>query len=390
MRLRFANSGHLAKGLEMRIGAGEVGRFDQRNTMFSRVRDTERSDPSLLEMGRAFYGEPNLGDRTGYTLKDWALNTAAWYVERKFGRGNLVGDFGLYEWGPDPEELMRINRISPEKRWNASDPGKMSQSVKEAARLFGASLVGICRLDQRWLYSHRFNPLTFEHVRIDIPEEFEYAVVLAHEMDYELIRTSPAYTENAATGHGYSMMAYVAGSMAHYIRTLGYKAIPCGNDTGLSIPLAVDAGLGELGRHGLLITKTYGPRIRISKVLTDLPLMPDRPVEFGAKEFCARCKRCAEECPGTAISFGGPTTRGLSPSNNDGIYKYYVQPEKCFAFWARNRGSCGTCIRVCPYNKPLGRIHDLVRHLTNSAPVLDPLWVKIDRLLGYGRRVIGE
>jgi hypothetical protein len=99
-------------------------------------------------------------------------------------------------------------------------------------------------------------------------------------MDYTLMRTAPAYGENAATGRGYSMMAYVASSVVHFIRDLGYKAIPCGNDTALSVPMAIDAGLGELGRHGILIAPKYGPRIRISKVFTDLPLGPGLGLEL--------------------------------------------------------------------------------------------------------------
>ena len=69
--------------------------------------------------------------------------------------------------------------------------------------------------------------------------------------------------------------------LAEFIRILGYKAIPMGNDTSLSIPLAIDAGLGELGRHGLLITPEYGPCVRLCKVFTDLPLEPDKPIQFG-------------------------------------------------------------------------------------------------------------
>jgi reductive dehalogenase len=221
---------------------------------------------------------------------------------------------------------------------------------------------------------------------LEIPEAFAHAIVLIHEMNYELLKTSPTYTESAATGFGYSMMAFVAGSLAHYIRTLGYRAMPCGNDTALSIPMAIDAGLGELGRNGLLITEKFGPRVRISKVLTDLPLVPDKPVAFGVKRFCDTCKRCAEDCPGTAIPDGNPTQEAPSESNNPGTYKWYVHPERCFSFWGRHRGGCGNCIRACPYNKPLGLVHDLVRSVTKHVPMLDPLWVKVDTYLGYGRK----
>jgi len=175
-----------------------------------------------------------------------------------------------------------------------------------------------------------------------------------------------------------------------FIRYIGYQAIPCGNDTALSIPLAIDAGLGELGRNGLLITEKFGPRVRLSKVFTDLPLVPDRPMEFGVAEFCSRCRRCAENCPGQAISFGEPTTEGHSISNNNGIYKWYINPEKCFKFWAQNEGSCSNCIRVCPFNKPQGLLHEGVRFLVRNFSWLDSLLVHADKFFGYGKRIEAE
>ena len=88
----------------------------------------------------------------------------------------------------------------------------------------------------------------------------------------------------------------------------------------------------------MLITEKFGARVRLSKVLTDLPLAADTPIEFGVAEFCATCKRCAEECPGGGISFDAPTTEGPTISNSNGIYKWYINPEKCLDFWARNNG----------------------------------------------------
>ena len=85
------------------------------------------------------------------------------------------------------------------------------------------------------------------------------------------------------------------------IRSLGYEAIPCGNDTTQSIPLAIDAGFGELGRNGLLITPEFGPRQRICKVLTNLPLVADKPIDFGMQSYCETCHACGFACPAKAI-----------------------------------------------------------------------------------------
>jgi reductive dehalogenase len=210
---------------------------------------------------------------------------------------------------------------------------------------------------------------------------------MAHEMDYALMRTAPSYGEFAATGRGYSMMAYVASSVAHFIRDLGYKAIPSGNDTALSIPMAIDAGLGELGRHGILITRKFGPRVRISKVFTDLPLIPNKSVEFGVREMCEVCRKCAKACPGQSISYDDPTTEGPTISNNHGVYKWYIDPEKCFRFWVRNKGDCAVCIRVCVFNKPNTRFHNWVRWHVKNLPQFDQVYLWMDDLCGYGRQM---
>ncbi len=376
--------------LKAKIGSGEAGRFDQRNTMYSRPRDPEKSDARILDIGKRHYSAKHFGKTSGYTMRDWAFSMAMWYMERWWGFGNMVGNEGLFTWFPDQAERALRDRMEPGGKWEVSDPEEMSRNIKKAALHLGASLVGICKVDQRWLYSHRFHPHTHEHTPVEIPAEFQYAVVMAHEMPYELMQTSPAYGGFASTGRGYSMMAFVASSLSHYIRSLGYQAIPTGNDTALSVPIAIDAGLGELGRNGMLITKRFGPRVRLSKVFTDIPLVADKPIEFGVAEFCASCKRCAEECPSGAVSPGKPTTEGLTISNNNGIYKWYIDPEKCLDFWARNNGSCENCVRVCSFNKLPGRLHGAVRFSIKNTPWLNPLLVRMDKFFGYGRRVKTE
>ncbi|MBW1910354.1 MAG: reductive dehalogenase [Deltaproteobacteria bacterium] len=371
-----------------KIGTGEVGRFDQRNTMFNRPRDHERSSAEILEMGKKHYGVHNFKDDEGYTMLDWAFAMGSWYLERWWGFGNMVGNEGLYEWFPGRSKIAEKDRIPLGQKWDVSDPGEMTRIIKKAAIYMGASAVGICRLDRRWIYSHRFDPRTVEHTPIDdIPEGFEYAVVMVHEMDYTLIRTAPAYGEFAAGGRGYSMMAHVASSMAHFIRDLGYEAIPCGNDTTLSIPMAIDAGLGEIGRNGLLITPWFGPRVRISKVLTNLPLVPDKPIEIGVRKMCEVCGKCAKACPGQSISFDEPTTEGRTLSNNHGIYKWYINPERCFKFWVKNNGDCANCIRVCVFNKPNTWFHSFVRWHVRNLPQFDSIYLWMDNLFGYGKRM---
>ena len=126
-----------------------------------------------------------------------------WYMERWWGFGSMVWNEGLYEWYPDQAERALRDRMEPDAKWEVPDPAEMSRNIKKAAIFLGASLVGVCKLHRRWLYSHRFHPHTHEHAPIEIPQEFQYAVVMAHEMPYELMQTSPAYGGLSSTGRGY-------------------------------------------------------------------------------------------------------------------------------------------------------------------------------------------
>ena len=367
-----------------RYVSGKAESFDQKNEMFCR----SQWDPTQAELKKKLWvpEEPS-DDISGFGLKDYALEDSVWYLPIEFTGGNHAANMGLYKWDT--------------KRWgvygkpkggslDVNDPVKMSRTIKKIARLLGASLVGITELDRRWLYSHQWDLHNGEHTPIEIPEEYKYAIVLAHEMNYEVMQMSPVRTHGFAVGMCYGRMATIGSMLAQFIRLIGYKAIPMGNDTANSIPLAIDAGLGELGRLGLLITPEYGPRVRLNKIFTNLPLAPDKPIEFGAWDFCTTCKKCASYCPSQAISSGEPTDQPNNISNRSGITRWHLNAEKCINWFAQNRGDCSNCIRVCPFNKPPGILHDAVRWGINHSRFLDPLFIKADDILGYGRRMKAE
>jgi reductive dehalogenase len=344
--------------------------------MFKRARWEEKMKP----YAKRFYEEVRFFNKPGYRKVDYALRNAAWSLEHNFGMGNSRSNSGLYEWSGVSEKIKPYIETG---RPIIESPEEMSKSIKEAARFFGADLVGICELHPHWVYSHEFNLFTLEHYPIEVPEECNNAIVMAVEMDYETIRSSPSGVAGAATGLGYSRMAFVANAVANFARGNGYQAIPCGNDTALSIPLAMAAGLGEWSRMGLLVTEKYGPRVRLCKVFTDLPLAYDSYRPFGVVEFCKVCKKCADHCPSQAIPHGDMTVEGPNISNHSGVLKWYINAEKCYSFWSKNRMDCTTCIRVCPFNKPTGFTHDAARAIIRKATIFNRFFVWIDSLLGY-------
>ncbi len=316
------------------IDTSSLGRFNQKNIIFQRV-----SWDSSWEGYHKMYDERaqdlTKAETPGYSRVDFAMAYASWTVHDAF-----QGGFSWFKIKPYRSQVDTVGIDWTRPRYKVKDPHTMSLQVKQAAKLYGASLVGICKLKKDWIYSD-----------VEIPETFENVVVMAVEMDADAISTSPAAQAATATGVGYSRMAFLAACTGEFIRNLGYQAIQCGNDSALSIPLAIDAGLGELGRNGLLITPKYGPRVRICKVFTDLPLEPDKPIEFGVEEFCKTCKVCSEHCEAHAISDGDePSFEIKCKSNNPGALKWYVDVEKCYLFWCENGTDCSTCIKVCPYN----------------------------------------
>ena len=379
-----------------RYVVGKVERFDEKFMMFRRVM---WNFPALA---KKLYFTPKMPDenKPGYAIQDNSFRNASWDLERDFGMGNRGGRQLLLDWDRQPKgEFMP----PPGLRITVDDPAKVTRDLKKVAKFLGASLVGVCELDRRWVYSHAYYParrdpfargeITEDELaagtseRIEIPEDYKYAIVCAIEMNYELIKYSPTYTSGAGAGLCYSKMPFIAAMVAQYIRGLGYKAIPMANDTACSIPIAIDAGLGELARNGLLITPEFGPRVRLCKVFTDLPLVPDRPIEFGVWDFCMHCERCAKQCPSQAITYGKPTTQIHNESNREGLLRWPIDGVKCIAYWERNHSaSCANCVRVCPFNKPSGWLHDAIRWGVKNTRWLDSTFVKLDKLFGYGKQ----
>jgi ferredoxin len=272
----------------------------------------------------------------GYTHIDFALEEAAWTLHDTY-KGTIARSRIPKYRKPAAELDHDLSKIP----FEPESPARMSTYVKRAAKLFGASLTGVCQINPSWIYSN-----------VVIPKHCNTTVVMAIEMEPEGIATSPAIPAAAATGVGYSRMGFVLALLGEFIRNLGYDAIQCANDTGLSVPLAIDAGLGQLGRHGLLITPEYGSRIRLCKIFTNMPLQVDKPIDFGVTEFCRRCKQCAEACEVDAISKADePTFQPTCKSNSPGTLKWPVNSELCYEFWCDNGGDCSTCIAVCPFTK---------------------------------------
>jgi reductive dehalogenase len=376
-------------------------RYDEKNTPLSRGYVPPGGwQESFLETLVPVIGEQGTvpRDEPGYTQVDLSLRTAGFHCAMatnchtgNWTRPPLSEKLGCFYdrqgyWGPESIYLP----WKPE-RIDVDDPAEMSEIIKDAALFLGASLVGITELNRNWMYQPGWERYGHKEVNLDemVPSSIKYAVVMAIETNYDYVKYAPTAKASAAAGLGYSKMAFLSPSLAKFIASLGYKAIACGNDTTLSVPLAVDAGLGQLGRFGALITPEFGPRVRLCKVLTDLPLKPTAPIDLGVTEFCEACEKCAEYCPSQAILYGKRTPKARTTSTNPGLLKWPLDGERCLRYWYKNgvktdRGmyhiDCYQCVNVCSFNKRPGIIHDMIRWFVRKSTVFNPLWLWSDSI----------
>ncbi|MBD3193483.1 MAG: 4Fe-4S dicluster domain-containing protein [Candidatus Lokiarchaeota archaeon] len=348
-----------------KVDENRYHRFDEKNHMIYR----RLWDKSLSTYKQMF--DKNIKDhinssKEGYTRLDFAFVKAGWTVYEKFPFA--------FAWEDDSTNNQDYGTDWLKKKHKIKHIESFTNKIKLIAKSYGASLVGIANVNNKWIYKTGFVRPRFvsedkakEEIRmgklddsslehpIEIPKEFNKVIVMAIEMDAKAIATAPAQPAAAAASIAYSKMAFSIACMGEFIRNLGYKAIQCGNDTALSVPLAIEAGLGALGRIGILITPEFGPRVRLCKVFTNIPLKSDEP-DYGfidkVKNTCQSCYECADACENDAIStLPDPKMKRSSISNNPGVKKYYVNVEKCFEFWIKNSSDCGACIAACPFSR---------------------------------------
>jgi len=362
-------------------------RFDQRDDVYCRSEwdDTVRSAKSdAFYQG---YSMPNARARRtdGFSQRDYALRNAAWHVT------NVLRDIKREETGRKEGFLNTFTVFEdgwPEA-YEFSSKEEATADLRKVAKLAGADLLGVCGQDERWMYSAIYDERSQESRPPEIPDDIPNVIVVGESMDQDLTCTVPSALSGSATGLGYSYDALTLLTLAQYIRNLGYRAYASMNDSSLAIPFAVQAGLGEVGRHSLLITKEFGPRLRLGRIFTDMPLNHDTPQQFGVREFCEICDRCATTCPPKAIPFDSPSSKTYNRSNIIGVSKWSVDAEKCFKFWANQNTDCSICIRTCPFNRDFSRWYNRAwRKLAASRFRRVALWLD-DRYHNRGRNKSG-
>lgn len=259
-----------------------------------------------------------------------------------------------------------------------ADAAAMTDFIKAWGKQLGAVSVGMTVLKDYHVYSHRGrtepygDPLECQH---------QYAIAFTVEMDKHQLDYAPASPAVMETAQQYLNAGAIAVQVAAFIQNLGYpaRAHIDGNYEVVCPLVARDAGLGEIGRMGLLMTPELGPRIRLAVVTTDLPLVAgERRHDNAMIDFCNRCEKCATICPSRAIPFGDRTAI-------DGVKRWQINQEACFTVWCTFGTDCGRCMQVCPYSHPDNLLHNGVRWGIAHAPLFRRLAVRLDDFL-YGAK----
>ena len=296
-------------------------------------------------------------------------------LRRIFGGGNdMKGD--KYNSLQHIMDSIPMGAVNPEPL-PVPDTAEMSRIVKEAARFLGADVVGITHLDQNYVYSHRARACEAEGDKpgdpIHLPHK--YAIILGFVGDFE--RCMTCNSEISDTEYLYSDVRHSVPTfmLSSYIREMGYpaRAHYHGRRELNPVPLAVNAGMGELGRHGLLIHEEFGSRMQLAAVTTDLPLAVDEPVDIGVEDVCKVCMKCAQTCPTYSIPFGDKVVI-------NGVEKWAIDVESCYRGKLANQGkgnSCLICVTSCCYHKRSAWWHTLAGVVLKKIPIpLRPYYIK--------------
>ncbi len=263
-------------------------------------------------------------------------------------------------------------------------PEKAAKNIKGVAKRLGADLVGIAKINPAWVYSHARNDDDGLQWGDPLPLDHPYGIVMAiayHDFDMLLAGRGISLVGNIETDHIVFCLGAVLGvRMTSYIRNLGYNATYRGGRV-QAVPLAVDAGLGEVGRAGMLNTKKYGPAVRLIVVTTDLPLAVDKPVDIGVKDLCVKCKKCAEVCPVGAMSMKD------EQENVRGVMLWPVDGEKCWRHRASGGSDCSCfyCLSACCWTKPVNLFHRAIGELVARFALARTVFAWLDDAL-YGHQ----
>jgi Pyruvate/2-oxoacid:ferredoxin oxidoreductase delta subunit len=214
-----------------------------------------------------------------------------------------------------------------------ADAEDLTEVIREKGRQLGFGEIGFTQFDLRYAYASKKRWVKYQHV-----------ICLAVEQDYYSTQTIPSLEGEFAHFGTYEIEGALALDLADFIRSQGYHAqVHSPNDnSGVYIPMFVQAGLGQLGANGQLLSPHFGSRARLAMITTDAPISYDQPIDYGVHKFCEKCQVCVNRCPGRALVRNKVWWRGAE--------KHKLIYDRCRPVMARYEG-CAVCMKTCPIQR---------------------------------------
>ncbi len=231
---------------------------------------------------------------------------------------------------------------------------ELTSNMKEFCLHRGAAIVGVADLRPLRAGLKTDPP--------DLMQPYTAAISIAIPLDMSAVTAmkgepTPAYASDCKDIN--TKLNAMTGAIVEHIESFGFRAeaVPAskklvegGTEGSVSHKaIAIMAGLGWQGKSLLLVTPKYGPRVRLSSVLTDMPLEFDSPIE----NRCGKCTKCTEACPAAAIRNVNTDFHYSSREEALDLGKCHSNTLKYMEVQGIEYTFCGQCIPVCPYGRKL-------------------------------------
>jgi ferredoxin len=300
-----------------------------------------------------------------YPLENMAIEESASAAWARDQRNNFSPEVKAFaeEHQQHMEPIVEWVRHSGDLEPTGTPTGEdVTELIRQKARELGYGEVGFTYSDRHYVYQSR---------KPAMKPGLPHAICLALEQDYYKTQTIPSLLAEETHFGTYFNQGPLTMELTDFIRSLGYKVQVSGPTWhyGPMIPMFVQAGLGQLGANGQLLSPHFGSRARLQVVFTDANVTYDQPIDYGIYKFCQVCKVCVDRCPGRALMPEKVWYRGVE--KNKLVFK------RCRPVMARYLG-CGVCMKVCPIQKY--GMEAVMEHYVETGQVLGK---GTDNLEGY-------
>jgi len=309
-------------------------RFDQRNTIFSRMR-LQPSTPAYNE----YYGRhPNVKEADD-ALRGMDIMKNLRAEKHEKDKIHALMDAG-------DQKVRGLHEKLASTKLGLSQKPLAKQDALNQLREEGAVAYGVVRLNEAHYYT-AYGGVGENLGRKDYgkspDKHYTHAVVFAVPMDMEGILAAPKAPSLIATKNAYLKMAEAGYRLASSLQQRGYPTVFASEDfyPAPLVPLAYDAGIGEIGMANHIVHPVYGNRIRLGAVFTTHPFEEDAPDDYGVEDFCRRCALCLMNCPSQAIKHKKRIVNGRP------FFKF--DEHACFKMFKQFGTDCSICLQSCPF-----------------------------------------